>query len=495
MKNDQDTRLNTAPIPVEPETKAPVPVETPKKEDTPTQQRLDEIRDILNKIADKLPDKKKEEKKPGDDNKDKKEKVDNPSLWRGLGDFTKALRNFARSPNISSALTNFRGMLSGSREAAGAVSNALLGHATLSGKEKKKTEESKKTTKEEKSTSVSTKLNDLTNRVVNSTVNKSTKNFQDTRLTLPKEVEYESGMVPPTNKVVNDTRLNTSTTKTTKESKDTRLASRVSSLTNNVVKNTLGKSAKAAADTRLAAGAARLALGGAGRAVGAVAGGAVAGPAGAAAGGVAGGVAGGAAGGAAAAAGGAGAAAMVATAASVIGVIGAVGAALAALPMLIKSWGESLLESQRKLADVSGSMAAVFAKKDVADTMRGQRIGEATAGSAGNLSDALIKLEDRFEPFIVIITNFLNDVMTGFVEFATGIMDAIIGALNTIIRGINKLIPGADVLKEIAVNTRKKDEDTDFGDVLRDWQRQSNDFKTGPARANPGVAIDRFNKF
>jgi hypothetical protein len=172
-----------------------------------------------------------------------------------------------------------------------------------------------------------------------------------------------------------------------------------------------------------------------------------------------------------------------------IAVIAAVVAAMIALPFLIKKWGESLLESQRNLAESSGKMAQVFAKKDVADTMREQRIGNATAESAGGLSDALIKLEDRIEPFTIIVTDFLNNVMTAFVEFATFILDRIIEGINMIIVGINKLIPGPDVLKKIEVNTRKKDENTDLGNVIKEWSNAGKGYHSGPAHGGFGPPV------
>jgi hypothetical protein len=161
----------------------------------------------------------------------------------------------------------------------------------------------------------------------------------------------------------------------------------------------------------------------------------------------------------------------------VVAAIVAVGVALVALPFLIKNFGESLLESQRKLAESSGAMAQVFAKKDVADIQRDTRVGDATAGSAGGLSEALIRLEDRIEPFTILVSNFLNDVMTGFVNFATGMLDAIIAGINMIIRGINSLPGMHDALKEIVVNTTPKTQQSDFGNWIGEWNAAANGYR------------------
>lgn len=368
--------------------------ETEEKAAETDSEKLDGIKAILAQINDKLG-----ANKSNADAKPKEEKVDTPSLWKGLGDFGKSLSAFAKSGNIMSALGNFRNMVGAGREATGAISNAVLGHTTLSGKLTKTQSSSETNRSDSTSTSLSQKVAQTTNNVLKEAVSKSSK---------------------------------TSTTETL-----------------SVGKNGLPMAEAGAGE--VASGVAS-AAGAAGR------------------------------GGAAAGGAGASAAGGLAAAASTVGIVVAVGAALAALPVLIRSWGDSLLESQRKLSEVSGSMAQVFAQKEVADTMRQQRIGDATAGSAGGLSDALGKLEDKFEPFLVIITNFLNGAMTGFVEFATRIMDAMIDGINMCIKGINKLIPGVDVLTEIDKNTRPVQQQSDLGNVLTDWSAASTAYRSGVAR-------------
>jgi hypothetical protein len=92
------------------------------------------------------------------------------------------------------------------------------------------------------------------------------------------------------------------------------------------------------------------------------------------------------------------------------GAVAAVVAALVELPSAVTSFGESLLESQRSLAQVSPSMAAVFAKADMQDTFRNMDIGEQTSGSAGDLSDSLQGLKDGSEDLVVLLTNIKNEV-------------------------------------------------------------------------------------
>lgn len=135
----------------------------------------------------------------------------------------------------------------------------------------------------------------------------------------------------------------------------------------------------------------------------------------------------------AAGAGGGGAAAGVGGALAAAGPIGmavaatvavvALGVELAKLPGQIKDWANSLLESQRKLGEVSGAMAQVFARKDVFDTFRNQRIGDATAGSAGNLEGSYEHLSNALESIDTLTSNIWNDGVAIITELFADLMD------------------------------------------------------------------------
>ncbi len=93
-----------------------------------------------------------------------------------------------------------------------------------------------------------------------------------------------------------------------------------------------------------------------------------------------------------------------------LGAVVAVGAAMVALPILIKGWADSLLQSQRALAQFSGSMALVFAQSDIRDYQRNNYLGEATAGSTGFLAGGVNDLKDAFAPITALLTDIWNVV-------------------------------------------------------------------------------------
>jgi hypothetical protein len=70
------------------------------------------------------------------------------------------------------------------------------------------------------------------------------------------------------------------------------------------------------------------------------------------------------------------------------------------------------LESYRKLAEVSGGMAAVMANRDVTDMIRNMRRGDALAPSAKALSEAEARRKDAAEPMKQILETFKNDLLT-----------------------------------------------------------------------------------
>ncbi len=148
----------------------------------------------------------------------------------------------------------------------------------------------------------------------------------------------------------------------------------------------------------------------------------------------------------------------------------------------IKKWSEQLLESQRYLADFSGEMAVVFANKEVSETFRNMRIGDATAESAGNLSETLQETYDLLEPFTVMVTNFLNNVLAGALSVVNSVLQAILDGVNMIIRGLNKMLDKFGVhLQEIQKNTEKEQlGKTTFDTFIRDFARQGQQFPRQP---------------
>lgn len=498
----------TTPVPSEP-TPAPQPEKKPDSRSVATLARLTEIKDILSKIGggfDKLldgltvqlPAAGKDEKKKGEDadqdKPEKKKKKDDtpPGLGASLKDFVKNLKTFLSARNLSQVFQSAKGGYSAARNGVsagrhlgGGLSNYLHSVFTSTSKDEKKNKSEKSskadTSSTKESSSLAQRISQTTTRIISDSVKKLT------RITgFGKSPAGSTSSVLSSSTTANNQEQNTSEKSNESNNTSTHesLTSKVSNFTNRIgdtFKRLTRSGSSEGGAARGASGAAR-GVGTAVRAVGSGAGEA-AGAAGAAGGGAAAGGAGAAAG-----AGEAAAAAAPALASNPVGwviaavlAIAAVVVALVALPFVIRSFANSMLEGQRKFAESSGAMAQVFAKKDVADTMRDMRVGDKTAGSAGGLSESLTELEDRIEPFTTMVTNFLNNVMTGFVMFATFIMDAVIVGINVIIDGINLMIPFGDPLSRIEVNTRKKDDDTDFGEFLNEWDTGAKAYRGGPA--------------
>lgn len=82
----------------------------------------------------------------------------------------------------------------------------------------------------------------------------------------------------------------------------------------------------------------------------------------------------------------------------------------------IASWTDAALESARQLSEVSGSMAAVFAVKDMQDMLRDIRVGEATAGTAGVLARSEATRKDAESEVGAALTNVGNLVLAALNE-------------------------------------------------------------------------------
>lgn len=128
----------------------------------------------------------------------------------------------------------------------------------------------------------------------------------------------------------------------------------------------------------------------------------------------------GAAGAAGAAGGGAGAATGLVKAGlvtgTVVGGIAALAAGTVAAVSAMKNFTSGLIESNRALAQFSPSQAVIAAQADVRTMIRGMKMGEATAGSSAQLSDAWQDLLDTLAPIQTVLMNLLNDVGTVILE-------------------------------------------------------------------------------
>lgn len=108
---------------------------------------------------------------------------------------------------------------------------------------------------------------------------------------------------------------------------------------------------------------------------------------------------------------------------AVLGAVGAVvgfGAALITAAFAVRDMGRSALEAQRHLAQVSPSMAQVFAQSDYRKIIREQNEGERLAESAKFLAQHLDDLSDELSEVKVVlmkILNYLLGLSSGAVKF------------------------------------------------------------------------------
>jgi hypothetical protein len=115
------------------------------------------------------------------------------------------------------------------------------------------------------------------------------------------------------------------------------------------------------------------------------------------------------------------------------GAAGGVGAAVAIVVEYVKAlWKfktaverttDSLIETQRKLADASPAMAAIFAQRDVQELLRERKRGDALADSAGYLvgaeqrrKDATLPIETEWQGVKNRFYGFFNDVEAGMAK-------------------------------------------------------------------------------
>jgi hypothetical protein len=108
------------------------------------------------------------------------------------------------------------------------------------------------------------------------------------------------------------------------------------------------------------------------------------------------------------------------------------GIEVAKLPWKIREWTNSLLESQRDLAQFSGTTAVAFAELDAARIGRKIQTAQDTAESTAKLAQGQNKLEEATRPVDVLITNIENslgaaadEVGAAFVNSAQYILDGI----------------------------------------------------------------------
>jgi hypothetical protein len=106
---------------------------------------------------------------------------------------------------------------------------------------------------------------------------------------------------------------------------------------------------------------------------------------------------------------------------------------------------QRIREANRALAEFSPSMALVFSQSRVRDIQRGFRLGEGTAGTAGNLEKAMGDLKDTFAPVSALIRNNLNIMLSSAVK----VLELTLIPLSKVAEGINKVLEYLGLLKPV----------------------------------------------
>lgn len=139
-------------------------------------------------------------------------------------------------------------------------------------------------------------------------------------------------------------------------------------------------------------------------------------------------VGGGAAEGAGVAAGAGGLAASAGPALAAVAAVAAITAvviALVALPGALKDFSKGLLEANRQFAEVSGSMAVIFAQLELQERRRGIEKGERLAGTARKAAGAYNELSDDTKEMEIMWGHIKNWVAEKSANIGSGIVKAL----------------------------------------------------------------------
>jgi hypothetical protein len=126
-------------------------------------------------------------------------------------------------------------------------------------------------------------------------------------------------------------------------------------------------------------------------------------------------------------------------------ILASVATAAVTVPEALKGMAEAALDAQKSLAEVSASMAKVFAQQEMRDIRRNRDIGEREAPAAKELADALGDLKDATKEQDILIKNWTDKAEAFFVRAATWIVKHVTE-------------PIAKELNKISDNTENKDD-------------------------------------
>jgi hypothetical protein len=123
-------------------------------------------------------------------------------------------------------------------------------------------------------------------------------------------------------------------------------------------------------------------------------------------------------------------------AAKLAGGVTAVVGALNSFRKAVENTTTSQLEGYRRMAEVSGGMAAVMANRDLQETLRNMRQGEAQSESAGRLAEAEQRRKDAAEPLDNAFSNLKNDLLAGMNDLLADFYDWGIDRMNDLFEAI-----------------------------------------------------------
>lgn len=148
---------------------------------------------------------------------------------------------------------------------------------------------------------------------------------------------------------------------------------------------------------------------------------------------------------------------------------------VAKLPARLRDFGAALVDSQSRLAQYSGSIAASVGRLRGDRFRRELQLAGATSGSFGQLSRSQSALEDKLMPYRIGATNLLN-----------GITSSLQRLLTTAIDVLEKVSSLDDWFKSVFVGEIKKDEGNALSRLVKELAREK-----GPARRFPPIDLKK----
>lgn len=109
----------------------------------------------------------------------------------------------------------------------------------------------------------------------------------------------------------------------------------------------------------------------------------------------------------------------------VAGVFGVITGAVMGAASAVDSWTNKTFESARKLAEVSGSMAAVMAERDIGQMRRDMKRGNETAGTARDLMESESRRKDSGNRIDIVVDNVTNKIGSFFNDVIGTVNDGV----------------------------------------------------------------------